>query len=156
MTPLRMESVIVQVDSREQEPFNLSPLKTETATLQTGDYRLLAAPDAVVVERKTISDLLGCIGHGRERFEKELGRLRAYPARVVVVEGSWHELISNERSKLTPESITGTIAAWTARYCPFHFAGSRELAQNFAKRFLFSEARRLWVMSEAFRQGDAA
>ena len=68
---LKPNQVVVICDSREQRPFDLTPLKMKTGTLATGDYALDAAPDYVVIERKSASDLLGCIGHGRERFERE-------------------------------------------------------------------------------------
>lgn len=152
MTTLQAPQVVVQVDTREQAPLDLSPLRMEEATLRTGDYALAAAPDACVIERKTASDLLGCIGNGRSRFEAELSRIRAFPARVVLVEAAWCDLLNDPRSKISPESITGTIAAWQARFCPFMFAGTRSAAEDFARRFLFNEARRIWSISEAFRQ----
>ena len=35
---LPLEAVSVLVDPREQQPWDLSPMKVEEATLQTGDY----------------------------------------------------------------------------------------------------------------------
>ena len=150
--PLKPESVTAWVDSREQQPFDLSPLAMETATLPTGDYCLAAAPEVAIIERKTASDLLGCIGRDRERFEAELGRIRAFPARIVICECSWDDLLHDPRSKLTSTSITGSIAAWSARYCGFQFCGTRTAAEDFAKRFLLCQARRLWERAEAFRR----
>ena len=42
--------------------------------METGDLVLAALPDGAVVERKTASDLVSCIGSGHERFERELKR----------------------------------------------------------------------------------
>ena len=147
------ERLIVQVDNLEKVPFAMPPLRTEQVSLKTGDYCLKAAPEAAVIERKTVAELLGCIGGGRRRFEAELVRIRAFPARVVIVEGSWHDMLNDVRSQLTPASIAGTVAAWTARYCPFQFCGTREAAEDFARRFLFNVARQLWERAESFRQG---
>lgn len=152
MTALQAGQVLAQVDTREQAPLDLAPLRMEQATLRTGDYTLAAAPEACVIERKTASDLLSCIGNGRERFEAELCRIRAFPVRVVLVECSWYELLHDERSKISATSISGTIASWVGKYAPFQFCGTRAMAQDFARRFLFNEARRLWSLSEAFRR----
>ena len=40
----------------------------------------------VAVERKTMDDLLACVGRERDRFKRELQRLRAYRFRLLVVE----------------------------------------------------------------------
>ena len=149
---LKPNQVVVICDSREQRPFDLTPLKMKTGTLATGDYALAAAPDYVAIERKSASDLLGCIGHGRERFERELQRLLAYPRRIVLLECSYSDLLNHPRTQLAPASIAGTIAAWSGRYCGFHFAGNRRDAQDFAGRFLLIAAREMWEKAEAFRE----
>jgi len=143
--------LVIMVDTREQAPLDLSPMPMERATLPTGDYSLAAAPELAVIERKSVSDLLSCIGRERQRFEAELMRLRAYPARVVLIEGSWPDLFNDPRCKISSEAITGTIAAWQARYCGFFFAGNRDLATSFAKRFFMTIARRLAEQARAFQ-----
>ena len=54
---LRDEMVTVIVDSREQAPYDLSPMKTEVATLRAGDYSVSGLSDVVTVERKSVPDL---------------------------------------------------------------------------------------------------
>ena len=150
MTTLRPEMVTVIQDSREQDPLDLAPMPVEVAGLASGDYVLAAAPDVAVIERKSIADLLGCIGRGRERFERELQRLRAFPCRVVLVEGHYPDLFQDARSRLSPESIVGTLAAWQARYCGFLFAGTKAAAEEDAQRFFMNVARQLYQRAEAF------
>ena len=89
---LRPEHVTAIIDTREQTPLCLDPLCVKTDTLQTGDYSIRGLQHHVAVERKSISDLMGCVGRDRERFEKELDRLRAYPARMLVVEATWEQI----------------------------------------------------------------
>ena len=115
---------------------------------------MAAAPDYCAIERKSISDFLGCIGQERARFEAELARFRAFPERLVLIEGSWGSVLNDPKTKLKPQSIAGTVAAWTARYCPFMFADNREMAEDFARRFLFNAARGLWERAEAFRKAS--
>ena len=142
---LRPESVRVIVDSREQNPWDLSPLSTVAGSLDTGDYALADLPGLVAIERKSPGDFLSCCGSERERFERQLQRLRAYPHRLVVVECGWRYLQRGEwRSKITPKSVVGSTLGWMAAGVPFLFAESHERAQEHVSRFLYIVARREW------------
>lgn len=146
MPDLKPDQVRVIADSREQRAFDLSPLRMELGTLVTADYSLAGATDCVAVERKELDDLIGCLTTGRERFSRELDRLRAYEFRAVVIEASWSDMVAgNYRSKMTPQSATASIAAMMARSgVAFHFAGDREQAQAFTRQFLYQAARALY------------
>ena len=86
----------VIVDSREQRPFAFQhepyAATVEAGTLAVGDYSLAGLEDKVAVERKSLPDLVLCLGRERERFERELQRGAALEAFAVVVEASWAEL----------------------------------------------------------------
>ncbi len=84
---LAPEFVTAIVDTREQLPLDLSPLRVQTGTLDTGDYALAAAPDLIRLERKSLDDLLGCVGRERERFDREVMRLLAFPVREMKRQG---------------------------------------------------------------------
>ena len=100
---MRPEQVTAICDSREQLPLDLAPLRTERCMLVTGDYSVKGLVDVVAIERKSLSDLLACIGQERERFDREVLRLLAYPCRAIVVEATWGELERGGwRSKITP------------------------------------------------------
>jgi hypothetical protein len=90
---LKPENITALIDSREQMPLDLSPLRMETLAdgkgLPTGDYSVKGLTDFVVVERKSLEDLLCVVGRERERFEKEVQRLLAYPQRLLVIESGW-------------------------------------------------------------------
>ena len=75
-------------DSREQAPFAFAgyPCTVETAALASGDYSLRGFAARIAVERKSLADLVGCLGRDRERFQRELARLRGYDSAAVVVE----------------------------------------------------------------------
>ena len=152
MPDLPPELVTVLVDTREKRPFSMGAMPTEPGSLATGDYVLKAAPNFAVVERKSIGDLAGCLGSGRERFEKELQRLRAFSRRITVVECSYPDLLNYHRTEISPASIAGSIASWSGKYCGFLFAGNRVDAADFVQRFLFLAAKTLWDMGENFRK----
>ena len=69
---LKPEHVTALVDSREQTPLDLSPLAVEVATLPTGDYSVRGLEHIVVIERKSLPDLLAVIGRDRRRFDREV------------------------------------------------------------------------------------
>jgi len=150
--------LLVIVDSREQRPFDLSPMQMKVDGLATGDYSLAGLEDLVCVERKELNDLIGCIGSGRERFKRELHRMKAYPARCVVVEATWSELASgNYRSRLHPESAMNTVATWMGEFSvPFMFLGDRASAEKFTGQFLFHQARKYFERAEMFQAAVSA
>jgi ERCC4-type nuclease len=139
------EQITAKIDTREQLPFDLSPLGIEFGTLDAGDYSVCGLEHLIAIERKSLPDLICCCGTERGRFERELQRLLSYQTRCVVVEASWHDLESGGwRSKLTPQSATGSVLSWIGQGVPFLFAGNREAAQRATSRILFSAARRRW------------
>ena len=135
--------MIVLCDTREQKPHPWAALLPsgwgfERVTLESGDFALASHPHGVTVERKTPSDMAGCIGADRERFERELRRSRYSGRFVVVIEGSLNDVPVAARG-IHHNAVLGTLASWTLRYCPFVFAGSRRLAAEFAWRLLASQ-----------------
>lgn len=76
------------IDTREQRPLCLP--NSERANLRTGDYSIRVGDrdyrDQIAIERKSLSDLLGVIGCGRDRFERECTRLSMIEYAAMVVE----------------------------------------------------------------------
>ena len=154
----------VIVDSREQLPFTFSheryDVQIQQGTLAVGDYSLRGLEDKVAVERKSLPDLVQCLGRERERFERELQRGAALDAFAVVVEGSWSDLANgNFRSQFNPHAACQSVLAFMARYrLPFLFAGSRPAAEysvwGFLRQYL-EGARKRWGAIVA-AHGDAA
>lgn len=129
-------------DTREQLPLDLSPLRVQTRTLDTGDYGLLGS-DHIRIERKSLDDLLGCVGRDRERFDREVQRLLAYPVRVLLVEATWAQIeLGQWRSKLNPEAVIGSLLGWQAMGLAVHMVGDHERAGRHAARMLFTVAKR--------------
>ena len=133
----------VLIDTREQDPWEFRNLPSELGALQTADYSIRGLEHLVALERKSLPDLLACVGHERDRFKRELQRLRAYRFRCVVVECDHADLERGEwRSQLKPSHVLGSLAAWTAQYSlPIMLVGSHEAGARFCERFLFQAAR---------------
>lgn len=144
---------IIVVDTREQAGYTFAGLKsdavdgghvmtvrTERRTLKSGDYSLSGFETRVAVERKSLADLFGTIGQGRDRFERELERLNAFDFAVVMVESTWPEILASPptHSKLNPRTVSRSVIAWQQRYTKVHWflAGNRRMAEGFTLRIL--------------------
>ena len=159
-----MSAMKIIVDSREQAPFTFSheryQVTLETGTLSLGDYSLAGLSDRVAVERKSLADLVMCLGRERERFERELARAAALDAFAVVVEAGWLELAQGGyRGRLNPHAACQSVLAFSCRYrLPFLFAGSRAAAEyvtwGFLRQYLEGARRRFQAIVKA--HGDAA
>ena len=136
----------IVVDTREQEPLIFSRLRSVRGTLTSGDYSVLGLEELFSVERKSIADIVGCcIGESRDRFERELHRLRGYRFKRLLVVGSELEIQHGEyRSNITPKAIFSTLNAFEVRYdCPVVFRSTPELAGRQIESWAFWFTREL-------------
>jgi len=135
---------VIVIDTREQTPLKFVHLESRVETLQTGDYSIAGLSELFAVERKTVSDFVACcVGENRERFERELHRLRGYRFKRIIVIGSELEIQqARYQSRITPKAVFGTLSAFEVRYdCPVVFAASPELAAIQIERWAFYFAR---------------
>ena len=133
-------------------------VKIERGTLETGDFALAALPDAAVIERKAVGDLLACLGRERDRFERELKRGLYVGRLVVVCDGSMADLLCEARRRgggMSDNSIIGTLAAFQRRYAPFFFAGSVRVAAEFTERLLRGQINEAVRLSKAINKAEA-
>lgn len=160
---LRIDDFVVCVDQQEKLPWDLvvtekigdeyvtTPLRTQRAYLETGDYTIKGAEDLIAVERKSFSDLIGCIGGGRKRFDKEIQRLLSHPARVVIVEAHISQLEMGQwQGDVSIPCAIGSVMGWIEKGVPFIFAGDRRAAALYCARFLYVAARRRFKELRAY------
>jgi hypothetical protein len=100
--------------------------------------------------------LYGSVTWGRDRFEREIERLndlaapKQYAAgfAAVVIEATWPEIMDPAEhrpgweNRTEPQSVVGTIVAWSIRYPRVHWwacGGRRE-----AERLTFDLLRKFW------------
>jgi DNA excision repair protein ERCC-4 len=148
---LTPEQITAICDTREQKPFDLSPIRTVRDTLSTGDYSVVGLTSFIALERKSLDDLVMCVGTERERFEKEIQRLLAYETRGIIVEASWKQLEDGGwRSRVPPKAVVGSVLSWIARGIPILMAGDRDRAARMCGHLLFLAARRRWRELQSF------
>lgn len=151
---LRPEDLTALIDSREQRPLDLAPLRTVRGTLQTGDYSIVGLEHLVALERKSLPDLVACVGRERDRFERELRRLLGYPVRGVVVETSWSDLEAGGwRGEMHPRAVTASVLSWIATGIPILLAGDREGAARAVRGILLAAARHRLRELRSFAEG---
>lgn len=158
---LPIEQVVAIIDTREQTPWDLSPMQVVRSSLVTGDYSVWGLQDYIAIERKSLSDLLGCIGKGRDRFERELKRFEGIPERALIIESSAAEILRGEwqqtatgpgceaKRKVSPASVIGSLERWSLRMNVI-LAGNREAASQKAQRLLYLSASARWDEAREF------
>lgn len=129
---------------------------TSIGGLVAGDYALeqdteepkrkgALRPVRFSIERKSLEDFLGTISSGWDRFEKELGRMETFPARVVIVEGDFASccfredagrLMAPEHShhEVRPSFVARQISQLTMMGVSVLFAGDAMMAAGLAYR----------------------
>lgn len=152
-----IEPLHIIIDSREQASWawDASDAVTEIRGLAAGDYALASDTEAIkgrdslavrfAVERKSLEDFLGTISGGWDRFQRELVRMEAFPARVVIVEGNFSECCFSQAEgcvippphnhpSLRPAFIARRVSELTMMGVSVLFAGDSQLAAGLAYR----------------------
>jgi DNA excision repair protein ERCC-4 len=151
------------VDTREQNPFTFSrfEVETERAALPAGDYSIPGFEDRVAIERKELNDLIACLMNGnRDRFERELAKLRFYDLAAVMVEASLENVSRGHyRSGMKAHSALQSIFAFQVRYrVPFVWAGNRAGAEYttywMLEKYLAEIEKRFTLMAQRGGKGS--
>ena len=126
----KLEPLVIVIDTAEQRPWRFLPgVPTVSQKLKTADYAPLGFEDQVVVERKSLDDLVMCMTADRRRFEDVLRRMsemRPGPC-CVIVEATIDEVARHQyASELLPESLRGIVYGWMRDYprVQWFFAGT--------------------------------
>jgi ERCC4-type nuclease len=144
--PKNTQLPTIVVDTREQTPLVFTRLASVAGTLQSGDYSFVGGEETFAIERKGIDDLVSCcMGCNRERFQRELHRLRGFRFKRLLIVGSRDEIENGGyRSKIKPLSVLATLAAVETRYdIPVVFSGLEALAAMLVESWAAWYAREL-------------
>lgn len=152
----------VVVDTREQDPLPFRRLPAVRGGLLTGDYSVAGLEDLFAVERKTVGDLVGCVTGGRERFERELHRLRGFMFKRLLVVGTRADIEAGRyRSRVKPLSVLHSLCAWEVRFdvpvvfCPSSSAAGGQV-ESWAYWFAREHVERANDLLRGHRQATAA
>ncbi|MAH49959.1 hypothetical protein CMI37_29340 [Candidatus Pacearchaeota archaeon] len=126
----------VLIDSREKIPYKFKAWKK--VTLKEGDYCLEEINTGVVIERKSIMDLKGCILG--KRFQNEINRVRKKKGYVVIlVDGTVQMFMKGAvYGKLSSKALFHFVKKFeseNADVCQFLFTGGREQSAELVYHF---------------------
>jgi hypothetical protein len=109
--PAKSHPVHIVVDTREQYPFDLrghDDVIYSQATLKTGDYSVFGLESVITVERKrNPAEIAGNLFKDRERFERELDRMRDFQECHIVLCFSLSDLLAYPYDK--PSSLPAYV-----------------------------------------------
>lgn len=136
----------IQVDSREQAPLTITRFPVEVVGLPVGDYGIKGFSDWTrpyfAIERKSIDDLAGSLGRERDRFMREIEKLRQFRFAGLVIEADRAQVeMKHYVSQIAPSSILATLDALAVR-CNLHVfwagdrAGAAEQVESLALMFV--------------------
>lgn len=114
---------VVLVDTREKSPFDFSKFSNWIAEekrqkLDAGDYTVEGMENLLVLERKTLSDLITTLIQQRPRFLKLCEKMSQYRWRALFVQASYEDVKSpyGEYTQAHPNAVSGTLDALEAKY----------------------------------------
>ena len=136
------------IDTREQMPLVID-YPTEVKGLKFGDYAINDPENKCYIERKSISDFIGTMSGGYERFCREIERSVAAEANLIVlVERPLQECLSfqylnyvSKKIKVTPEFVFFNVRELIQKYSnvQFLFVDGREECVRMMKKVFFSK-----------------
>jgi len=116
---------VVLVDTREKYPFDFNRFPNWIAdvkrqALKAGDYSVEGMEALLVLERKTLTDLITTVIQQRERFFKLCEKMMKYQWRALMIEASYEDIKSpygdEYNTSAHPNAVSGTLDALEARF----------------------------------------
>lgn len=155
-------------DTREQAPYTFDRIRARAprqdefvrvevrrGTLEVGDYAAVrdGLTSRVRIERKSIADLFGTIGAGRDRFRREMERAADERLRLfLVAECTLADCVVAPPlySELPGLVVVRTLESWAVRYgLNVWWAGSRAAGEQVTYRLLE------FAVQDAIRRTDS-
>ncbi len=121
----------VIIDTREQSPYIFPEWPSMKKGLKTGDYTIMGHESSFVIERKSQTDLLGCIFE--DRFKAELKRLSEFKMATLIIEGNLTTLANDRFYKGNIKSVVGMLQSIQLLYgVHVLYLDNRDFAQRYA------------------------
>ncbi len=117
---------IVLVDTREKYPFDFSRFPNWIAAskkeaLKAGDYSVEGMENLLILERKTLTDLITTVIQERVRFFTQCEKMSKYRWKALLIEASYEDIKTpydedEYNTRAHPNAVSGTLDALEARY----------------------------------------
>ena len=116
---------VVLIDTREQTPLSFTRFPNWIAgekrlLLKEGDYSIEGMEKLIILERKSLSDLITTLMQNRLRFFQMCERLTAYRWKALLVEASYEDIKTSYGEDLNtsahPNAVSGSLDALEAKF----------------------------------------
>ena len=150
---------IVLVDTREKHPFDFSRFpnwiaESKKRALKSGDYSVEGMESLLILERKTLTDLITTVIQERVRFFAQCKKMSKYRWKALLIEASYEDVKTpydedEYNTRAHPNAVSGTLDALEARYgIPVIYTSCyRQLADEKAASWL-SKHFTYWYLEE--------
>ena len=150
---------IVIVDTREQTPFSFVRFPNWIAeekrkALRVGDYTVEGMEKLLILERKTLTDLITTVMQNRVRFFDMCEKMTKFRWRALIVEASYEDVKTVYGEELNtrahPNAVSGSLDALEAKFgIPVIYTSrNRPLAEEKAASWL-SKHFTYWYLEQA-------
>lgn len=149
----------IVIDSQEHMGYRFERFSnwfsgTVLKRLPVGDYTILGMEHEVIIERKTLPDLVKSIIQERKGFIEKCERLSTFRKKSLVVEGSLTDIKSPyEDSQAHPNAVLGSLLAAQERWnIPVYFLDNYLLAEEFVASMLSKYHAYRWLEIHGFKR----
>ena len=155
-TQLKTPRATVLVDTREQNPFDLSRFGwfagVEKKALTLGDYSIADLENVCVVERKNLSDLVRSLTTDRANFVSRIKRMSAYPHKLLVITAALSSVKSTYPfSRCNPNQVMQALIAVLAGWgVPLVCTETHELGEETVASYLYQVHLYHWLESNGY------
>jgi ERCC4-type nuclease len=143
---------VIAIDTREQAPLKFTRLEAVERALFTGDYSIIGLEDTFSVERKSLDDIANCcLSSNRDRFTRELHRLRGCQFKRLLIVGTRAEIVAGRyHSRIAPRAVLASIDTFEIRYdLPVVFAHTPQDAALQIEQWAFYYSREVIKLAHA-------
>jgi len=156
---IRVPRPMVVIDSQEHMGYRFERFSnwfagTVHRRLPVGDYTLLGLEDKIIIERKTLLDLVRSIIQERAGFIQKCEKLSAFRKKCLVIEGSVGLLKTPyEDSQVHPNAVFRSLIAAQERWdIPVYFIDNFLLAEEFVASVLSKYHAYHWLEDNGYER----
>lgn len=158
-TKIHIPKPTVVIDSAEHMGYKFDRFTnwfsgTVRKRLPLGDYTLAGFENEIIIERKTIPDLVNSVIQERKDFISKCEKLSKFKNKCLVIEGSLASLKTPyEVSQAHPNAVLGSLIAAQERWhIPLYFLDDFVLAEEFVASMLSKYHAYRWLEDNGFKR----
>jgi hypothetical protein len=129
--------MIIVIDTREKQPFEFAG-QTISKKLDTGDYSIVGMESRITIDRKkSSSELAMCLGKYKDRFYRELERMRDFEKAYIICSFPLSHIHAFPRFTKIPKRLKRRIRTTPA----FLLKSISKIEEEYGVEFIFCEDR---------------